>query len=438
MEHAIDYVRWFRNSAPYINAHRGRTFVIHFAGEAVLADAFPALIHDFALLNSLGVRLVLVHGTRPQIETRLKQAGFDAAFHDGVRITSAEVLPAVVEASAATRIQIESLLSMGLANSPMAGARLRIASGNFLIARPRGVHSGVDFANTGEVRRIDTEGIRQTLDNDAIVIVSPLGYSPTGEVFNLYSEDVATAIAVELRAAKLIFLSEHPRVDPDRNPLPEELPLEQAKAVLNRRRHAGRPPDGSTQLLANAVHACRNGVNRVHLLDRARDGALLLELFTRDGVGTLINSDHYDAIRHANTNDIGGILELIEPLEREGALIRRSRDTLENEIEKFLVVERDGAIIACAALYPQEAIAELACLAVNDRYRKAGRGDVLLEAIEVEARGLGATALFVLTTQATHWFKERGFQESDRSRIPESRCVEYDSKRNSRVMIKQL
>ena len=440
MQERHAYVQWFRNSAPYINTHRGRTFVIQLGGEAVLDAAFPALIHDFALLDSLGVRLVLVHGARPQVEARLHAAGLTTERADGLRVTTKEALPLVAEASAAVRVQIEALLTMGLANSPMAGARLRTMSGNFVIARPLGVRDGVDFRHTGEVRRIDAPAMRTGLEGGAIIVVSPVGFSPTGELLNLRAEDVAAAIAIELHAAKLMFLTEDPELTGEAGTFPRELTLAEAKHMLNERRHGSSAQDEATRLLDKAVQACRNGVSRSHLLDRRLDGALLLELFTRDGVGTMVNADRYDSTRRATIEDVGGILELIEPLESHGVLVPRSRETLQTDIDSFHVVERDGAIVACAALhaYPATNAVELACLAVSGRYRNAGRGDALLAAIEREARGLGAERVLVLTTQAVHWFRERGFEEADLHDLPPERREKYSKERNSKVMVKRI
>ncbi len=201
-----DYVKWFRNSAPYINTHRGKTFVLMFSGDAVEHANFANIIHDIALLNSLGVKLILVHGARPQIESRCQLRGITPRFHNDLRVTDAQTLECVKDAAGSLRAHIEALLTTGLANSPMYGAQIRVCSGNFVIAKPMGIHDGVDFCNTGEVRRVDTEAINRLLQAGAIVLLSPIGYSPTGEVFNLSFEDVATQTAVALKADKIIAL----------------------------------------------------------------------------------------------------------------------------------------------------------------------------------------------------------------------------------------
>ena len=431
MESQDQYVHWFRNSAPYINAHRGRTFVIQFGGEIVDDPGVAGLVHDIALLDSLGVRLVLVFGARAQIDQRLEHDGLTLEYAEGLRVTTEQSLAAIKETVGRVQVDIEAQLSMGLANSPMHGAGIRVVSGNVVTARPIGVRNGKNFGYTGEVRRIDTDAITDHLSDGSIVLISPLGFSPTGEVFNMRAEDVATEIAVELHASKLIFLAETPGLTDAQGQPIGELTLDQAKLLL-----AEPQP-----YLSNAVYACRNGVARTHLLDVRIEGALLLELFTRDGVCTMVSADGYDNVRRATIDDVGGVLELIEPLENDGSLVRRSREKLEVDIEHFLVVERDGAIIACAAAYPfseEAGCCELACLAVHDEYRNAGRGDALLEAVQREARSKHATSLFVLTTRATHWFKERGFADAKVEELPVSRQQLYNYQRGSKVLIKLL
>jgi len=473
IENMTAFVQGFRQSAPYINAHRGRTFVINVGGETLLDPAFASLIHDVALLNSLGVRVVLVVGARPQIEERLRARGADMQYHNGLRITDDMALGCVKEAAGAVRVEVEALLSMGVTNSPMAGFRVQVASGNFVTARPLGVVDGIDYAHTGEVRRVDVAAIQERLAAGCVVLASPLGYSPTGEVFNLAAEDVALGIAKGLRADKLLYLTEgHLFRDAD-GALIREMDLHQAGRLLAnlaqskdthlkqskdthlteqsgdtdqsgdthlKPRDTQDPSSDCLRLLDGAIRACQAGVMRVHLLDRMEQGCLLQELFTRDGVGTLISGNHFESIRRATVDDVGGILELIEPLEREGILVRRSREQLETGINEYIVVERDGMVIASAALCPhaQVAAAELACFTIHADYRRNQRGDALLRYVEREARQLGVEQLFVLTTRTAHWFQERGFLPGTLEDLPTERRELYNLKRNSRVFIKRL
>lgn len=431
------FVGWFRHSSPYINAHRGRTFVIAFGGEAVADAGFAHFIHDVALLNALGVRVVLVHGARPQIEARLRERGIKMRYANGLRVTDVAALACVKEAAGSVRVEVEALLSMGLANSPMAGARIRVASGNFITARPLGVRDGVDHEHTGEVRRVDVQGIEQALADAAVVLVSPLGYSPSGEVFNLSAEDVATVVAAELHADKLLYMVEGAGVLDTKKRLVRQLKPAEAQKMLAAK---GTPTTDIKRLISGAVQACRKGVRRVHLISRHTDGALLLELFTRDGIGTLISADAYENTRPATIDDVGGILELISPLEGDGVLVRRSRERLETEIGYFAVMERDNAIIACAALYPyiKEGCGELACLVVHPDYQDSGRGEALLAHMEHGAKQQKIKRLLVLTTRTAHWFVERGFMAADIKALPVARQQLYNYQRNSKVLVKKI
>ncbi|AIR89032.1 amino-acid N-acetyltransferase [Pseudomonas cremoricolorata] len=430
-----DYVNWLRHSSPYINAHRDCTFVVMLPGEAIDHPNFGNIVHDLVLLHSLGVRLVLVHGSRPQIESRLAARGIAPRYHHGLRITDADTLECVIDAVGALRLAIEARLSMDISSSPMQGSRLRVAGGNLVTARPIGVMDGVDYHHTGEVRRIDRKGIGRLLDERSIVLLSSLGYSPTGEIFNLACEDVATRAAIELGADKLLLFGAEPGLLDEHGKLVRELRPQQVAAHLARL--AG---DYQGELLDAAAQACKGGVARSHIVSYAENGALLTELFTRDGGGTLVAQEQFEIVREASIEDVGGLLELISPLEEQGILVRRSREVLEREIEQFSVVERDGTIIACAALYPiaDSQAGELACLAVNPEYRHGGRGDDLLERIESRARTLGLNTLFVLTTRTAHWFRERGFEPSGVERLPAARASLYNYQRNSKIFEKSL
>lgn len=432
-----DQVSGFRNSAPYINAHRGRTFVVLLPGDAIAKDEFQHIIHDLALLNSLGIRLVLVHGARPQISARLAASGIESQFVNHSRITDQAALEAVLESSGALRLKIEGLFSMGLANSPMFNAGLQLINGNFVIAKPVGIHDGKDYQYTGEVRRIQTDAIKQQLDGGNIVLLSPVGCSPTGELFNVNSEEVASSAAISLKADKLILMGEQDGIHDASGQLLRELSPQLAVQLLAQELD----DNDSARQLAAACHAASNGVSRSHLVSYCQDGALLRELFTRDGCGTLVTLQNYESIRNAHIEDVGGILELIAPLEDAGALVRRSRERLENEIQRFSVIERDGMIVGCAALYPfndNPESAEIACVAVHSDYRKQRRAGQLLDYLERRAKRLDIRHLFVLTTQAAHWFQEHGFTQVDVNDLPVERRSLYNFQRNSRVFCKTL
>ncbi|MGH8800727.1 MAG: amino-acid N-acetyltransferase [Casimicrobiaceae bacterium] len=431
------FVHWIRAAAPYVHAFRGHTFVIAFGGEVVADESFLGVVHDLNLLHSLGIKLVVAHGCRPQVDAILAQQNITARLSGGVRITDAETMDCVLEAAGQVRARIEALLSLGLANSPMAGARNRVSSGNYLTAKPLGVVDGVDTQLAGEVRRIDTEAIRQRLDDGDIVLISPIGYSPTGEIFNLTVEEVATQCAVRMDATKLIFLIDADGVRNSRRQLLSDLSTADAEILL--KSNARLAPDVRTYLPA-AIRACNNGVKRAHLISRHHDGALLLELFTRDGIGTMVAATALAHLRSATIDDVGGILAIIEPLEEQGILVRRSRERLESEIERFVVAEYDNHIIGCAALYasPGEHAGELAALAVHPDFRREGYGEALMHEIEQRARKLKLASMFVLTTRTAHWFLERGFRVAAISDLPQQKQALYNYQRKSLVYAKTI
>lgn len=425
------------SSAPYIHAHRGRTFVIALPGEAATLPCFTGLIYDIALLHSLGVRVVLVHGARPQIDTALVNAQLQTQIIRGVRVTDAAALECVKHAVGGLRMDIEALLSTSLASTPMAGARLRVVGGNLITAKPLGVQYGVDHLHTGEVRRVDTEALTGHLQRSHIVLLSPIGYSPTGEIFNLFAEDVATATASALGADKLIFL--HPQAALHQR-LPDcasHLSLDEANVLLAKHKELDA---GDSARLRAAISACSNGVTRAHLVSLECNGALLRELYSRDGAGTLITADNYDGIRQATAEDVGGLLKLIAPLEASGALVARSREQLELEIHHYSLMLRDGLITACCALIPysKEAVGEVACVAVHCQYREQGRAERLLVEVEKRARQQGLSKLFVLTTKTPHWFIERGFKKAALADLPLAKQQLYNYQRNSTVFVKEL
>ncbi len=430
------FVSWFRSVAPYFHAFRGKTFVLAFGGEIFAERRFVELAHDISLLHSTGIRVILVHGSRPQIEAQLKRRKVRPRYAKGLRITDSVALDCVKEAVGLLRVEIDALLSLGLPNSPMAGAAINSVSGNFITAQPMGVLDGTDFQYTGSVREVDAQAISGCLDAGNIAIVSPVGYSPTGEVFNLAMEDVAVAAATALRADKLVFFSDAPVQNPKEELLPE-LTAQEAAELLAR---ANRLTTHTRLYLAHAVEAVRAGVQRAHVISRKLAGALLIELFTHEGSGTMITADKMVKLRPAVIDDAGGILKLIEPLEEDGTLVRRGRELLEREITRFAVIEHDGVIVGCAALYPflSARAGELACLAVRPDHRDEGYGERLLRHVEVRARAQRMKKLFVLTTRAAHWFIERGFAETTVAVLPREKKELYNYQRRSKILMKRL
>ncbi|MEQ8484536.1 MAG: amino-acid N-acetyltransferase [Pseudomonadales bacterium] len=428
------YARWFRASTPYISAHRNRTFVVFLSGEAIAHGSVPDMVHDLALLHVLGVRVVLVHGARPQIDEALPES----RFHGHRRITDHASLDTVLGVYARVRAQLEANFSTGLPTSPVRNADISVVTGNFVVARPIGVLDGVDHLYTGQVRRVHSQRIQTLLDTRALVVLSPVGYSPSGQAFNLASDELAADVAVALKADKLImFDAEGYVMDASGRRRPDLVPAE----LENLLDHTRPDPHLANQLRA-MLRACRGGVPRCHLVSYQEDGALLQELFTARGHGTELSDQHRNVVRPARLEDVAGIVEVIRPLEERGVLVRRDRDRLELEVGNFFVAELDGIVVGCCALYPFGDSAELACVAVHDAYRgsgiKPGIGERLLMAAEAAAGTAGIERLFVLTTQTRDWFIEHGFEDAEIGALPAPKQALYNYQRNSKVMMKKV
>lgn len=439
-ERKTELVEGFRHSVPYINTHRGKTFVIMLGGEAIEHENFSSIVNDIGLLHSLGIRLVVVYGARPQIDANLAAHHHEPLYHKNIRVTDAKTLELVKQAAGTLQLDITARLSMSLNNTPLQGAHINVVSGNFIIAQPLGVDDGVDYCHSGRIRRIDEDAIHRQLDSGAIVLMGPVAVSVTGESFNLTSEEIATQLAIKLKAEKKIGFCSSQGVTNDDGDIVSELFPNEAQARVEAQEEKGDYNSGTVRFLRGAVKACRSGVRRCHLISYQEDGALLQELFSRDGIGTQIVMESAEQIRRATINDIGGILELIRPLEQQGILVRRSREQLEMEIDKFTIIQRDNTTIACAALYPfpEEKIGEMACVAVHPDYRSSSRGEVLLERIAAQAKQSGLSKLFVLTTRSIHWFQERGFTPVDIDLLPESKKQLYNYQRKSKVLMADL
>ena len=439
-ERKTELVEGFRHSVPYINTHRGKTFVIMLGGEAIEHENFSSIVNDIGLLHSLGIRLVVVYGARPQIDANLAAHHHEPLYHKNIRVTDAKTLELVKQAAGTLQLDITARLSMSLNNTPLHGAHINVVSGNFIIAQPLGVDDGVDYCHSGRIRRIDEDAIHRQLDSGAIVLMGPVAVSVTGESFNLTSEEIATQLAIKLKAEKMIGFCSSQGVTNDDGDIVSELFPNEAQARVEAQEEKGDYNSGTVRFLRGAVKACRSGVRRCHLISYQEDGALLQELFSRDGIGTQIVMESAEQIRRATINDIGGILELIRPLEQQGILVRRSREQLEMEIDKFTIIQRDNTTIACAALYPfpEEKIGEMACVAVHPDYRSSSRGEVLLERIAAQAKQSGLSKLFVLTTRSIHWFQERGFTPVDIDLLPESKKQLYNYQRKSKVLMADL
>jgi len=431
------FVRWFREVAPYVHRFRGKTFVIGFGGELIRDGHLNTLVPDLSLLSALGIKLVLVHGSRPQVNEQLRLKGLNARIGRHTEPTDSDVLECVKEAAGEIRLDIEAAFSQGLPNTPMSHAKMRVVSGNFVVARPVGVIEGVDYLHAGAVRKIDTESVLRTLEQESVVLLSPLGFSPTGEAFSLHMEELAQYAASALRAEKLIYLAPAPIVEQNcTTPIDGELARAGADALLRE----GRLDEESRIFLEKASLAVKRGVPRAHIIPYDLDGSLLLEIFTHDGVGTMVVEDKLDDLRPATQDDVGAILQLLEPLEADGTLIPRGRATIERDVETFSVLEHDGIIYGCVSIIPYlgEGMVEMACLVVHPEWQSGGDGELLLRHAEQRARALGANSIFVLTTRTSHWFLKRGFVKGVISDLPRAKQARYNPARNSLIFIKSL
>lgn len=440
-----DFVATLRSAGPYIHNHHGRTFVIAVPGEVCARDDTDRLLADITLLARLGVNIVLVHGARPQIETELALRGIESQFSGDNRITDADTMKAVLAAVGVLRMDIEARLATSVdATSAMARQPLKVIGGTWVAAQPVGVRDGVDHLLTGRVRKVDIAEIRYVLQGDRIALLSPVGYSPTGETFNLRNADVAEAVATGLGADKLIFIMEsEPGSWRLREPVGDagQMPLSHAQELLDAKSRSGELSPEDRNCVRAGLAAARNGVRRVHFLGTEGASPLLRELYTRDGCGLMVSADDdYEATREARIEDVQGILTLIRPLEEAGFLRARSREQIELDLKTFSVMVRDGMVIACYALveFPDELAGEFSCVAVHSDYRARGLAAAMLRHARRRAVALGLKRLFVMTTQTPAWFIEHGFTPGTIADLPESRRSAYNPARNSLVLNQPL
>ncbi len=405
-----------RQAVPYVNAHRGRTMVIYLSPDILHHASLEALVHDITLLKSIGAQLILT---------------FEPEALPPQRSLSQEEWQQQIHTVSFEEKKITALFSRGLVNSPMHGAEIATMVSNVVLARPKGIVEGVDFEHLGDVRRIRVDAIKQALSQHFLLIVPPLGFSPSGEMFRLRGLDVARHIAGALRADKLIAISSELLRNEKNENLREWLPDNDLSESLN---------ESQTQLRQLARDALAQGVSKIHFIDGLKNGALLEELFTLNGCGTLVASKSNERLRAATLHDLGGILKLLKPYEDDGTLVKRNRESIENELNEFVIVELDGSVIGCAALhvFESEKIAEIYAVAIDPKQAGQGRGRRLLERLENTARERNLEEVFILTTQAAHWFLEQGYERGDLQDLPIKRQALYNIQRKSVIYIKKL
>ncbi|BBN59142.1 amino-acid N-acetyltransferase [Hydrogenovibrio marinus] len=431
LQSELDFINNLRQSSPYIATHRGKTLVIYLPGEMLqVSDHLLQFAKDIVLLNNLGIKVVLTLGASVQIDDALKLAGHQWETHQFCRVTQTDHVETIQKTIGWVRSKLEAVFSQACAeqHSP-----LSLVSGNWVIAKPKGVINGIDFQHTGSLRKINSSAINACLNNNQVCLLTPLAYSLTGEVFNLNTLEQAFAVSQALNADKLIVYSDTDEL----TDIPKTMSLLEAQRYLEAIK-----TDGNLYSLANLLKLSLNAassVKRIHIVSQQEPSSMLFELFSRDGLGTLIYADRYHQLRPATIDDVAGILKLISPLEEQGILVKRSREALELEINNFIVAERDHQIMGCAALYRMdEHQAELACLAVDPSYQGGELGQEILNKIEEMAKLQAVQKLFLLTTHTDHWFQEQGFEKSSLEMLPEKRQMLYNYQRQSKILIKKL
>jgi len=415
----------------YIPEFRDRVFVIAIDGAVVADDNFGNLLLDIALLRSLRIGVAIVHGAGLQVRQLAAQAGQRITSSDGTGITDEATLQLSITAS--NRVSHQML--QGLADNDLRGV-----SGNALVAHPAGILGGIDHQFTGKVERIDTQLLKSLLDHEIIPVVPPLGWDGEGHTYRLNSDAVAVEVARALQAVKLVYIAAHrtPRIG---EKVLRHVTIDEAGNFL--KKHRGEIlPNEAVSKLENGLRAARGGVPRVHIIDGAMPEGLLAEVFSNEGVGTLIHANEYQSIRKARKKDVRAVYQLIQRGIESDELLKRSRAEVERQIDDFFVFEVDKNPVACAAVhsYLSEKMAEIACVYVDSRHENQGIGAKLIHFAEDHARSLGLNDLFCLSTQAINFFVQKGgFRLTTPDDLPPARRELYDrSGRKSQVLIKRL
>ncbi len=414
----------------YVPQFRGQTFVVLLEGEVLESENFPNVLMDLAVLHSLSIRVVLVYGVRQQMREMASRLGVTLSSHDGIGPTDDATLQIAIDATA----RVSSLLMQHLTT-----VNLQTALTNAVIAHPAGVIGGRELLHTGAIDRVEEHMLQALIDKDMIPIVAPLGYDRVGRTVRLNSSAVACQVAVELKAAKLLFVVADPLFQQGETPL-RQLSVGDAKTLADQLSKDASP--ARAHQLRTAARACESGVPRVHFVDGCLDEALLGELFSNEGVGTMIYADAYQQIRPAKRTDIPAILSMIQQAVNDQELVMRNRQEIRERLQDYFVLEVDGNLLGLVAVhhYPEEKLAEIGCLYIRKSHEGRGYGTRLVSYAEKRARDLQAERLFALSTQAYNYFEHKlGFAPWDAAELPTVRRLKLEkSGRNSKVMIKTL
>ena len=402
----------------YQNRFDGKTIVLKIDYPILNAPHFPQLLKDLAMLRATGIEIILVPGAREWIDAVLKEYDIESEYVDGVRIATQDSIPFIRMAAFDVANRLMTLLTAFQANAVI---------GNFIRARGIGVVDGVDFQNSGRVEKILKEPLQQILDQGMIPIFPCIGWNAAGKPYNLSSDEIALAVAEALQAEKLFFVTDSDGFMETRFKLPPglvknsdgrvaRLSLEEAEEVLNL--NAGNP-DPDLKYLALALTACRKGTERAHVVDGRMEGAILREIFSNLGIGTMVYGNDYESIRPMKADDIGDVLRLMQPLMQEGILIKRTEDDLMARQGDFVVYSIDDVVHACGALHDYgEGQGEIAAIATNPVYGHLSMGRKIVSYLVEKAARVGMTRVFVLTTRTVDWFEQLGFVEADLESLP--------------------
>jgi amino-acid N-acetyltransferase len=418
-----------RGILQYIPRFREKTFIISVDGAIITDENFANILLDVAVLRSLNIRVVLAHGAGAQVKALAEEQHVKASDLDGSGITDAETLKLAL--TAANRLTHEILEGLS-AND------LRAASTNAIVAHPMGIIQGVDHQFTGKVERVDVELLQTLLAQGIVPVIPPLGFDGDGKTYRVNSDSVAVAVADALKATKLIFITTHDGLV-HQGQLIRQMLVADLNALLNK--PAGFPPD----MLSKARHAaaaCNAGVQRVHIINGKVDEGLLAEVFSNEGIGTLIYANEYQQIRPAKKKDVRSIQVLTKNSVESDELVKRTRAVIEKALGDYYIFEIDKNPVACVALhvYPELKKGELACLYVSPSHENQGIGQKLIQFVEAKARETGLGELLTLSTQAFTYFQSKaGFSEGTPDDLPPVRREKYDqSGRNSKVLVKKL
>lgn len=419
-----------RGILQYVPRFRDRIFVIAIDGEIIAAENFANILLDLAVLRSLNIKIVLVHGVSFQIEKLAQARNTPISNHDGTGITDFETLQIALDAS--TRLTNDIL--QGLTS-----VDLRAAFANAVIAHPAGILSGIDYLFTGKVEKIDAKCLHYLLDEGIIPIIPPLGYDGEGKTYRVNSDAAAVDVAEALHAAKVIFISRHDGLQLGNEEIIRQLSVRDAEELIKRKRISA---PGVASKIAHGAQACRLGISRVHLINGNIDEALLTEVFSNEGIGTMIHSNEYQQMRRMMKKDVRQVMSLIKQSVHSEELIRRTRAELLQQIEDYWLLEVDRNIVGCVAIHPYESgqCAELACLYVSRNHENQGYGRKLMAFVENLARERGYAHLFALSTQAFAYLQQKGgFHEATIDILPQERQERLrQSGRNSRILVKNI